>query len=429
MQARAAKFHSAEASRKALYNALREHDTAGTLVIPETVLAYQYHLCTAAPFIAGNVKPDQVCRLSEWQRLVLMRTLTLALISVHRAGVVHCDLKPDNVLIHQNPDNGSCALKLIDFDGSFIVSDPPEDISGDPAYFAPEAYAMPNVPGIRLNQKIDIFALGIIFHYYWTGRFPVRDSDSTVGQSVLRGSRPAPDPSVPAPLRSIIERALEADPEKRIDAETVYAELGKMLSAYPVRIFNLQEPGKEAGKADSSAGGTEKAAHALSIAVIHYDTRGKIIDSGKIEVEYGKTETVCARTIPGYRLAGGEKAIRVSVDKDGYASVSPVRFTYKKEKSGMARFLGWAAALIAVYMIAVYGFALSSIGNGNYSMAAQYIRFAPFFSSVFPEQYDTVMNENSEELLFSRSGQSRYSGSAASAPDGPAAPEASFFSF
>lgn len=133
-QSRVAKFHSAEASRKAMYRALREHDTSGVLVIPLEVINYQYHICTISEYIVGNVPSNQIYQLSEWQRLVLMRTLTLALINVHRAGFVHSDLKPDNILITQNPENGNCALKLIDFDGSFMASNPPEDVTGDPTF-------------------------------------------------------------------------------------------------------------------------------------------------------------------------------------------------------------------------------------------------------------------------------------------------------
>ena len=213
--ARVAKFHAAIESRKNMYHQLRENDKYGLFIIPVEVISYQYHICTIADYIIGNVRPDEICTLSEWQRIVLMRTLTLALMSVHNAGVIHSDMKPENVMIYQNELNGSCALKLIDFDGSFYESDPPEDISGDPTYFAPEAYAKQTMPAIRLDHRIDIFALGIILHYFWTGKLPYKDPEMTIGQAALKGEMIWMDPSVPVSLQEIIRQALAGNPDNR----------------------------------------------------------------------------------------------------------------------------------------------------------------------------------------------------------------------
>ena len=135
-------FHKALTWKIDMYQRLRESDQTGTLVVPVEVINYQFHICTIADFVTSNVTPDQVHLLSEWQRLVLMRTLTLALMSIHKTGVVHSDMKPDNILITQD-SSGHCKIRLIDFDGSFFESDPPtdpEEVHGDPAFFSPEAY-------------------------------------------------------------------------------------------------------------------------------------------------------------------------------------------------------------------------------------------------------------------------------------------------
>ena len=85
---RMARYHASETSRKSIYRALRENNRSGALVVPYEVISYQYHLCAVSDFVTGNLLPEQICRLSEWQRIVLMRTLTLALTDVHRAGIV-----------------------------------------------------------------------------------------------------------------------------------------------------------------------------------------------------------------------------------------------------------------------------------------------------------------------------------------------------
>ena len=273
-QSRVAKFHAAEGSRKAVYRALQENDTSGTLVVPVEVINYQYHICTIAEYIVGNVKSNEVYKLSEWQRVVLMRTLTLALINVHRAGVVHSDMKPDNVLITQNAQNGSCALKLIDFDGSFMAINPPEDATGDPAYFSPEAYAMSMMPGIRLDKRIDVFALGLIFHYFWTGRLPEKNADQTIGQCILKGESVKLDSSIPEQLRTIIKQCLEGNPDKRITGEQLYKELEKILPSYPVRIINLQSDKTKtatAGTKEKTATRGTEATKRTTVPVTHCD--------------------------------------------------------------------------------------------------------------------------------------------------------------
>ena len=222
-QARIAKYHAAIEQKKEIYQTLRNSDDSGTLVVPVEVISYQYHICTIAEYVTGNIKPDEVSNLSEWQRLVLMRTLTLALMKVHEAGVVHGDLRPENVLISQNAENGNCALKLIDFDSSFLESSPPEDIAA--SYYAPEAL---NKSAAKPDHRIDIFALGAVFHCFWTGKRPTEGD--------------APDPSIPHSLQTIISGALQADPDKRISAEEIYSSLEAMLNAHTVKIINLQKP-------------------------------------------------------------------------------------------------------------------------------------------------------------------------------------------
>lgn len=406
-QSRVVKFHAAEESRKAMYRALRENDTSGTLVVPVEVINYQYHICTIAEYIVGNVSSNEIFRLSEWQRLVLMRTLTLALINVHRAGVVHSDMKPDNVLITQNPENGSCALKLIDFDGSFMASNPPEDVTGDPAYFAPEAYAMATMPGIRLDKRIDVFALGIIFHYFWTGKLPEKSADQTIGQCILKGETVKLDSSIPEQLRTIIKQSLEGNPDKRISEEQIYNGLEKILTSYPVKIINLQEGRKKkpapTGTRRTSATRETETTKSMSVPVMHCDKEGRTLRSHAIEIAYGGRGAAYAEKIPGYHVISSRERIEVSVDKDGNASEYPIRFIYEKEKqkNGFAKFFGWVAAIGVVYLIIVYAASFFSFNIGNYRRAAEFMRYAPLFDQVFPSQYHRTIEELSSPVTIS----------------------------
>src|SRR5260370_18965467 len=88
--------------------------------------------------------------------------LARAAAALHRAGIIHRDIKPDNVILEAE---GS--LKLIDFGVVRIpgLEDaPPQDVPGAPAYIAPEMFD--GEPG---NEATDIYALGVTMFRAFTG--------------------------------------------------------------------------------------------------------------------------------------------------------------------------------------------------------------------------------------------------------------------
>lgn len=414
-QTRAAKFHKTENAIKSMYQALTKANTSGALVVPIEVINFQYHICTVAEYVVGNVTPEQVCKLSEWQRIVLMRTLTLALMNVHHAGVVHSDMKPDNVLITQNAANGSCVLKLIDFDGSYMASNPPEDVTGDPAYYAPEAYAMVTTPSIRLDYRVDVFALGIIFHYFWTGRLPGTNSKSTIGQSVLNGERIILDSMLPSSLRMIIEQALVAEPEKRITTERIYAILEKMLSEYPVKLINLQKewvvPKPFASSVSSSptkkpvsSSSIKTEAKAASVEVVYRDKKGNILSKRIEKVPYGESRLIYPAIIHGYRLISGESAIKVVVDSKGVQS-RRCEFTYAKKT--IWKIGGGIAALLLLYWFTTILLANNAYNNGAWDKAIGYMNISPLYGQIYEEEYrDTRSAAASNSIVMNSVGTS-----------------------
>ncbi|MBE5804050.1 MAG: hypothetical protein E7316_06005 [Clostridiales bacterium] len=412
-QARVIKFHSTERTVKSLYQLLERHNTSGTLIIPVDVMSYQYHLCTVAEYVAGNVAPEQVCRLSEWQRVVLMRTLTLALMNVHEAGVVHSDLKPENVLITQNADNGSCMLKLIDFDGSFMVSSPPEEITGDLAYFAPEIYASAAEPGIRLDQKIDVFALGIIFHVFWTGKRPSVDVGKTIGETVLNGGMVRLDPSLPASLRTIIEHALFADPKQRITLQMVYDILARLLEDYPVKLINLQAkavsmPVAPAKSAPAPAAPAKKPAAApaarlvepskevAAVDVICRTRRGKVLYRKTETIPCGEEMVIHAPMIRGYILANDNCEVMVSVDSSGKRR-KDCTFIYKDEDISESLSLCFNMLLCGALFLLLVPRLFAAFGV--WSVADSIKDLTPVYSMVFKDHAQMIEKAASSDTI------------------------------
>src|SRR5271155_4395191 len=140
--------------------------------------------------------------------------------ALHRAGVIHRDIKPDNVILQSGG-----ALKLVDL-GVVRVPGwedfPPEDVPGTAAYMAPEMFN--GDPG---DEATDIYALGVTMFRAFTGEYPYGNLDAV---SPPRRDRPKdlaalrPDP--PAWLRALIRRAIAAEPSQRYrDAMEFAAEM------------------------------------------------------------------------------------------------------------------------------------------------------------------------------------------------------------
>lgn len=117
---------------------------------------------------------DQVMHLTIEEKIRICMILAHAVDCLHRASLVHSDIKLDNVLFCQT-GNGKIGVKVIDLDSCFWESRPPhreEDIIGDQIYMAPETFQLIVEEKGTLTRKIDVFALGILFHQILTGELP-----------------------------------------------------------------------------------------------------------------------------------------------------------------------------------------------------------------------------------------------------------------
>jgi serine/threonine protein kinase len=124
-------------------------------------------------------------RLGLDRRLAFFRQVCRAVEHVHRHGVIHCDIKPGNILMSSA---GSDSIpKLIDFgiamrltDGMSMGRSPlqPDDPVGTPAYMSPEQTA----GGLRgLDQRVDVYSLGVLLTELIVGRRPPPASWWTTG--------------------------------------------------------------------------------------------------------------------------------------------------------------------------------------------------------------------------------------------------------
>jgi len=180
-------------------------------------------LYTAMPLYQGELLETRLRRrpamgLEEGRAIGV--SLARGVAALHRLGVIHRDIKPDNVILE-----GGGKLKLIDL-GVVRVPGwedfPPEDIPGTPAYMAPEMF-----DGVAGDAATDIYALGVTMFRAFTGEFPYGNADAT---SPPRRDRPkdlaALRPDLPAWLGAVLGRAVAADPAERFrDATELAAEM------------------------------------------------------------------------------------------------------------------------------------------------------------------------------------------------------------
>jgi non-specific serine/threonine protein kinase len=173
----------------------------------------------------------------------LIGDVCAAVAAAHAAGVVHRDLKPDNVVL----EAGAIArAKVLDFGIAKLARGAPRgrmDLTaggmlGTPAYMAPE-----QVAGDEVDGRADIYSIGCMLYELVTGRPPfTADSRSRMLHAQLvEVPRPPGElaPGLPTELETAILRAIEKDRENRF--QTV-EELHAALGTGPVRIASAAKP-------------------------------------------------------------------------------------------------------------------------------------------------------------------------------------------
>lgn len=137
--------------------------------------------------------------------------------AAHRLGIVHCDLKPDNIILEETADEGEL-VQLLDFGISRLIKDNAENPSS--IFFATPFYTAPELlESSRLDFRSDIYSIGVILYELLTGRVPFTGNSP---MEVLRKhieNRPVTPvkyrPEITQSVEKLVLTALAKSPDRR----------------------------------------------------------------------------------------------------------------------------------------------------------------------------------------------------------------------
>lgn len=221
----------------------REAESASSISHPNVVEVIDvFHTrdgapCIAAEFLDGEelgAFVEKVGRLGVPFAIGVARQICRALAAAHARGVVHRDMKPENVfLLKQQPgESGVPRIKVIDF-GVSRVKDHDIHLTqagvilGTPSFMAPEQARAEVV-----DERADIYGVGAVLYNLLTGVRPFDSDDPTRTLIMLLTEELAPvrslNPAVPPALEAVIRRAVSKNKEER------YATMGDLEAALAV---------------------------------------------------------------------------------------------------------------------------------------------------------------------------------------------------
>ena len=201
----------------------------------------------AMQYVAGGTLAQVAAELPLEGKVRLLIQAAEGLHAAHREGLLHCDVKPSNILVDRTADGELRALVTdfgiaIDLGGASASA--AETVAGTPQYIAPERLAGQAASGapVMVDRRSDIYSFGMTMYRLLAGALPFTGRNTMeILNQVLRHDLPAPrtlSPSLPAELESVILRCIAPQPEQRYtSARAVARDLERYLNGEVVEAF------------------------------------------------------------------------------------------------------------------------------------------------------------------------------------------------
>ncbi len=264
---------------------LREAKIVSRLVHPNIVSVYDvgihngYHFLSME-YIPGKELTQKYVDLSLLDRLRVVKEIARALDFAGKKGYVHRDVKPENIMLHD--EDGRAVLM------DFGIARPSDTVSGmtqvgtaigTPHYMSPE-----QAKGLAVDTRADLYSLGVVLFLMITGRVPY-DGESAVVVGIMHISEDIPCmPPYLEAFQPIIDKAMAKNPERRYQTG---AEFIAALDAIPAHVLSAVS---EAGLRELAEAGTDS--KVLSKPVKSNERKGR----GSNTTEFIPHNTLVARS-------------------------------------------------------------------------------------------------------------------------------------
>jgi len=206
----------------------------------------------------GVLKPEDA--------VPIIRQVAEALVEAHKVGLVHRDIKPSNIMIDAagRPKVMDFGIAYVSYANTKLTRD--GSIIGTPEYLSPE-----QCEGKTVDQRSDIYSLGVTFYELLSGKTPYEaDTPVSMLMKIVKGEFPPlqeVNPNVPEPLRAIVDKMMLKDVQQRYQKmEEVITDLLKLETGSEVPATAVME--EVAVPAQASGSKSSKWAAVIVAAII-----------------------------------------------------------------------------------------------------------------------------------------------------------------
>jgi serine/threonine protein kinase/Tfp pilus assembly protein PilF len=226
---------------------IQEAIAASALNHPNIITVYEIGESDGTHFIAteyieGETLRDKMKKqsLSLGEKLDVMAQTAEALSVAHQAGIIHRDIKPDNIMIRHDG-----YVKILDFglaklvkthegDGKTFFTQP-GFVMGTPHYMSPE-----QARGVTVDGRTDVWSLGVVLYELLSGKLPFVGETITDVLAAIISNDPPPLSGCPAELANVVDKTLRKSKSERYDsAKELVVELKKLKRRFE---FEESEP-------------------------------------------------------------------------------------------------------------------------------------------------------------------------------------------
>jgi serine/threonine-protein kinase len=220
----------------------REAKAMSLLVHPNTVRVFDFgedpagHLYLAMELLEGELltaKLDREGQLDVREAVHVTQQILRSLHEAHAKGLVHRDLKPDNIYLARVEGHLEPVVKVLDFGIAKIFRDDAKPIDqletqagtvfGTPRYMSPE-----QAQGKALDPRSDLYSVGVLLFQLLVGHAPFTDEDAVVvmakhiREEVPPVGKVVPERPIPPSLEAVVRKALEKDPARRFPSAEAF---------------------------------------------------------------------------------------------------------------------------------------------------------------------------------------------------------------